>query len=843
MSQNAPTLAVADGPAPDARDDRFEEEMAELQREAQELARKPTLCEKIKDAIMDAAPDIGGVDNEDLSKRGLAVPLIVCYFLFWFGALCYFTVTLGMSESRKIFVGLEKSDTTICVEVPLVSTGTYFFDDAGNWDTAEAYNYNTSIYKLTFEGSVLGDDDYAALMSRYTSQVQALGAKAKTRNAAWNWLAWSEFEFKDEITATKLSSNADPNVIFNQDTILTAISSSKGLCTNNKTMSSLSSSIDTQYSGNGFQISYQMVMDPKTNNLRDDGPNGPQTAEGICSDQGGVQHLWGWSESSSPNFDFSINFEAQTLMDTIALNMGMRPKESFTYTSSKFTPANLGIPAGNFWLNAEQAPGQPIFCLDDSISKAVSPTAPDVCFYAYGSLPVLVYPVMVQFGDCSSGECLPCDCSSDAVIDSVQCNQPQVIFGLFYNLDGDYTDFASGVLKMAMDNQKKVVASGDDAIATATFKLLASVTQLQTLNSMGNTNNKYCPGGPLQQPNKYGKCNILMCDDDMHTVCTKRNSTGTSGECNGKDLYIYDAKTKKYKTTGAKMGPTTTCQGYCTNGNGATNNVPCSADADCPGFSGLTCPAYTSTKTNPNYLSGVYNNGQCPTSTPSSASCFNCKGLLCSDPNSVQSTCCDDTLCCNANTLTYDPTYDNHTSTLAAEYQALCGGDRCAAFSFVVDTTTSNFVSLNMWQVSLDGLTQETYQLENNLVYDPNTGTFNGDGTYSPAPQVMCTDVFYRDGAAFQVRGQSFSLSLFSLSSLSSHLLLSPSRSLETGHRHESTGQAGPGLLPLPLCPHHGAAGCRGLGGRSSGPVRQHGHGARVLRHLQVVQQPQGETQ
>jgi hypothetical protein len=234
----------------------------------------------------------------------------------------------------------------------------------------------------------------------------------------------------------------------------------------------------------------------------------------------------------------------------------------------------------------------------------------------------------------------------------------------------------------------------------------------------------------------------------MHTTCTTKDSTGTSGECNGKDLYIYDAKTKNYKTTGAKMGPTTTCQGYCTNGNGATNNVQCSADADCPGFSGLTCPAYT--KTNCVYTK------------------------LCSDPNSVSSTCCDDTLCCNANTLTYDPTYDNHQSTLAAEYQALCGGDRCAAFTFVVDTTTSNFVPLNMWQVSLDGLTQETYQLENNLVYDPNTGTFNGDGTYSPAPQVMCTDVFYRDGAAFQVRGQSFFRSLLSplFSPLTSHFLL-----------------------------------------------------------------------
>lgn len=774
-------MDVDDGPASDTRDDRFEEEMAELQREAEELARKPSFCEKIQNAIMDAAPEIGGVDNDDLSKRGLALPLILCYFTFWFGALCYFTVTLGLSESRKIFVGLEKSDSsgnTICVEVPLVSTGTYFFDDSGNWNTADTYNYNTSIYKLTFEGSFIGDEDYTALISRYASKVQALGAAAKTRNAAWNWLAWSEFEFKDEATATKLSSNADPNVIFNQDAILTAISSSKGLCTNNRTMSPQSKTIDTQYSGNGFQISYQMIMDPKTSNLRDDGPNGPQKAEGMCSDQGGVQHLWGWSEASSPNFDFSVKFEAQTLMDIIALNMGMRRKESFTYTSSKFTTASLGIPAGNFWLNAEQAPGNPIFCLDDSISKASSPSAPDVCFYAYGTLPVFVYPVMVQFGDCSTGECLPCDCSSDAVIDSVQCNQPQVIFGLFYNIDGSYTDFASGVLKMALDNQNKVVASGDDAIAVSTFKLLASVTQLQTLNSKGNTNNQYCPGGPLQRPNEYGTCNIKLCKDDMYTKCT------TDADCAGSDLYAYDAKTKDYKKSGSKMPSTATCQGYCTNGNNATNNIPCSANTDCPGLSGLTCPAYTSTKTNLNYNLGSYNQVACPASTPTSISCKNCNGFLCSDSNSVSTTCCDDTLCCNGNTFTYDKTYNDHLSNVAAEYQSLCGGDRCAAFTFVVDTTTSNFVSLNMWQVSLDGLTTETYQLENNLVYDPNTGTYSGDGTYSPAPKVMCTDVFYRDGAAFQVCRPSLSLlsSLFSRSSLSFsslYYLLS----FESGHR------------------------------------------------------------
>ena len=198
------------------------------------LLRKQSLQKKIETRLISGAFEtFGGVKMSELKDRGYAYPVLFLFNAIFFTTLIYLTVSNMQAEKQNQFLSLESNSTTqVCFEVPQSLSGKFEGDTDGNWETTNDFNYNSSLFYLTFTGSQIDNEQYSSVMTKFSNRLALLGAKAARRDEAWNAMVWSSWSFADDATNMKFTSTADAGIIYNQDVIVGIISSSTGVCQN-----------------------------------------------------------------------------------------------------------------------------------------------------------------------------------------------------------------------------------------------------------------------------------------------------------------------------------------------------------------------------------------------------------------------------------------------------------------------------------------------------------------------------------------------------------------------------------------------------------------------------------
>ena len=562
-----------------------------------------SMIDKLKKKIleMSGAEEMGGYELDDLSEKGVAAYLLVLYFCIWCFCLLFlcYQITNSTINTKVLGVELINDADQVCVEVPMVSSGSYMADYWGKWDTNKDFQTNSSIFQLEFKASLLTNSDYKSVMSSYTAQIKALGQKAKTRDVGWNWMAWSTMYFSENTFNTKMSTIGTAQNVYNLAVTAAAVASAKGVCTNTlkgKTKpSKFSNLIRGDFTGSTFMLSYPIQKDAVTGDLLVSGYD--HTKFGPCSDQGYVQDVWSWSAAANPDFNYAVEFDAQTTATIIGLNLGLLKKENLQQTSALYDYTFLNIPKGTFYLDARMAPMNPIYCLDDDqiAASTATVTRPDVCFYPYGRKPLLLYPVTAQVGpaDSTTGAPTNCQCTTDKTSShyndtiSTECNKPQVVMGFFYNIDGS-ANKTNGVIKFALKMQQSVMTYGDYKVGETAFPAMSDSTFLFSSNVKGYTDVPYCPGGKYDSGN--GDC-IGVCSFDYKTSCLSDSQCSKiQYSVKGDDAY---AVASLYQSDDAA-----TCVFVCSTDISSSCPAIATKSTYCPGLPGMGCIQKTYKKSN-----------------------------------------------------------------------------------------------------------------------------------------------------------------------------------------------------------------------------------------------------
>lgn len=152
------------------------------------------------------------------------------------------------SNTGKQFLSLETSNEFQVCEVELQPLyGTFYADFLGRWSTNPLYSANNSVYELSFFGSIVDKQTYREVMKSFSHKLKLLGEKSTSRDFAWSGLAWSAFSARDASSRMKFVTNAQPNIILSDASLLA--DNNQHLCTIKPriTLSSDSTKIEVKY--------------------------------------------------------------------------------------------------------------------------------------------------------------------------------------------------------------------------------------------------------------------------------------------------------------------------------------------------------------------------------------------------------------------------------------------------------------------------------------------------------------------------------------------------------------------------------------------------------------------
>ena len=161
------------------------------------------------------------------------IPLAVFYIASYLVLLIYFTYSGALDESNRSFLSVEYMDNNdiTCEELPLTVTGSFLIDRSGFWSTETGFLGNESIYTLNFIGSEINSDEYLDVMAKFTDELKELGDRASKRDMAWNLIALSCWEVRDDESNMQFYTTTDATIVYDQ-TIYTAavLTKEKGIC-------------------------------------------------------------------------------------------------------------------------------------------------------------------------------------------------------------------------------------------------------------------------------------------------------------------------------------------------------------------------------------------------------------------------------------------------------------------------------------------------------------------------------------------------------------------------------------------------------------------------------------
>ena len=362
------------------------------------------------------------------------------YIVFYISVLLYLLATGTQSEQSREYLSIvaPSASTAICKQIPVPATGTYLADSSGRWSTDPNYDATMPIYSLALSGTEVTDDQFAAVMRIFSSQIRSLGKKMLKYDVMRSRIAWTFSSIGDQNAKMTLR----PNALFQQMFLMVfpighpALASVVGVCSPGATQEydypTSRIQIDFPYEAPAptptpttdptwtwdanhppvyhppFSVGQPTTMPTQTpSQSSHSGSSSPAVYE-FCPDQLSVQNktfgLGGTQESNTANFDII------TLALAYALNFGIADT---TFLSKKYSSL-YGKTRGDAWVHESYPDMRPVIC-----STVVG--KPRVCFGlgegAKGT-PTSVYPV---FTSVSMGEnSRACQCPRD--LQDYHCN-------------------------------------------------------------------------------------------------------------------------------------------------------------------------------------------------------------------------------------------------------------------------------------------------------------------------------------------------------------------------------------------------------------------------------------
>ena len=426
---------------------------------------------------MDSAPGVG--DPGDLHKFGVLVPLTLFYMGIFVTTLFYFTIQGAKQIASQKFLSLTAEDGFICTDVPLYVTATFYGDLQGRWSTNPDYQANASFYQLQFGGAAVNQASFQSNMRSFSDQIKIIGEKMAQRDSLYSLLSISSFASSStDGTALSFSANVSPVEVFtNLKVYAYGFFNHRGRCVPLNESSSATNSTVISVKNSRFENSIVVTFDGLV----------PNPSGGIyepCPLQlPSLYHLLGRKGSGT---SFSFHIDIRSLVDAVAINMGLTTKDGMNEVDLGFDPSTVGFPKGALYVDPYYSNFAPIFCLSDEEKGGAS--NPDVCFLAFPGIASnsenygdilsysLWYPLMVSFGDFVQPTVAkgPCQCPRD--IDLPQCNVADFLVTMFYDTGASSTDGTANntnTVKIGKHFQSFLIAdseNGDVKLAKEVYK-------------------------------------------------------------------------------------------------------------------------------------------------------------------------------------------------------------------------------------------------------------------------------------------------------------------------------------------------------------------------------------
>jgi hypothetical protein len=403
-----------------------------------------TLKEQMKQSLIDTGfdLDIGGVHIYDWKESGYAIPLVLLYNAVFLMSFFYFCYTFTLTTQAEQYLSLQGSSMyQSCNYVPLQVTGRFEADVYGNWATANAFQQNMSIFQLDMVGTQVTEDQYKKIMSGFQAQLKALSDKSARRDAGWNAMAWATYIYYDAPSSMTFFASADATIIYDNAVSMAVLTSAKaGICKNLYQYGSFDPATTTIAINAVIQGNMTKVLE---------GYDPISAAKEACPGQF-LAHQWlDSTHIVVPEWDtpglLHMEFDMNTAITAISLNMGISQMSSFTQVSSAYGASGAAGVPGTWLINSFVAPMDPIFCLDVGayrkkykISTITDSqvTGPPVCFIVQGPIdePIFYYPMTASYYTLpDTGQFAHCACPEDGT--NPQCNGRDFLIAFFYDMN------------------------------------------------------------------------------------------------------------------------------------------------------------------------------------------------------------------------------------------------------------------------------------------------------------------------------------------------------------------------------------------------------------------------
>ena len=401
--------------------------------------RKLSTFERVLERLVQALPQSTAVDVNDLKKRGLAEGLALFYIVFYLSVLLYLLATGTQSEQSREYLSIiaPKASTAICKQIPVPATGTFLADSSGRWSTDPGYDPTMPIYSLALSGTEVTDDQFAAVMRNFSTQIRSLGKKMLKYDVMRSRIVWAFSSIGDQNAKMTLR----PNALFQQMFLMVfpighpGLASVRGVCSPGATQEydyptsriqidfpydpvpTPTPTTDPTWTWDAnhppvyhppFSVGQPTTMPTQTpSQSSHSGSSSPVVYE-FCPDQLSVKNktfgLGGTQESNTANFDII------TLALAYALNFGIADT---TFLSKKYSSLN-GKTRGDAWVHESYPDMRPVIC---STIVGKHRVCTGLGEGATGQ-PTFVYPV---FTSTTMGEsCRACQCPRD--LQDYDCN-------------------------------------------------------------------------------------------------------------------------------------------------------------------------------------------------------------------------------------------------------------------------------------------------------------------------------------------------------------------------------------------------------------------------------------
>jgi len=209
-------------PAPSESSSNAQKKQKQKQKKSKTKNKKNILaaCRSLlpkEDDILKTYPPNNSVDVMDLKKSGYALPIVLFYHVAFLFLLLFFTVTNVQTRLGQRFLSLDGSSSSqTCIDIPLVVQGSYNADWFGKWSSSPDFLYNSTIYRLTLDGSNITNEQYRSTMNKFDANLKSISTKGASRDVVWNLIAWSSWQITDVGSRMSLYTTAEAGIVLSQ---------------------------------------------------------------------------------------------------------------------------------------------------------------------------------------------------------------------------------------------------------------------------------------------------------------------------------------------------------------------------------------------------------------------------------------------------------------------------------------------------------------------------------------------------------------------------------------------------------------------------------------------------